>query len=1127
MKRVWLEARVAGCILFLLMSLPAFAQFSASLQGTAQDSSGAVVPNATITLINQDTKVTRRATADSSGVFRIEALPPGNYLIRGTAQGFGTVETPFVLQAAENRNVNLTLKVGTTTTSVEVTEKAPLLDTSDSRNQATIDTQQIESLPLDARNALNTMQLTPGVTGLGVATFGAIGTGTFWSNVPQLSANGRGENGNQYVLDDLDLDQSVNPAGILIVPNADAIQEISVQTNTYTVDFGDTSSIQTILTSKSGTSQYHGFGSAYYTWQGITARGEFGPPSSVPVNPFHTTNLSFGLGGPVIPKHQFFFFGSVEPYRALTANGNSVQTYEDPAFVSFAQTAQPNSPEVELMTKYPPSGATTTGVSATALQAFGPQNTASNTGCETPSTDNIPCSTPVFDHGFFNSSSYNHSLAWNVRLDKYFSKDRLYGTAFRSTVNTGGPSVRPAFATTNYDSNFSISVNETHDFTSQTLNQAVFGYVFIQGTSSATGLFTVPEVSVNGLGVGFGDGFADGNFAENNYHWRDVLTHIHGAHSFKFGYEGAYLTDVANFAPCYGIPSFSFTNMINLINNEPYSESSLSYNPVTGKPMPGNYYFATVTGGGFAEDTWKANRKLTVNYGIRYDNFGNPFPTGNTILANFHLGSGSTMAEQVASGRMTQQSRVFNSDRNWNFSPRAGIAWDPTGEGKWVIRGGFGVYRDWVTLGNAENNLKANPPSFVVPTFFSNGSTAAPIFGYGTSNTYPFGFPYPAFVGMPLDSAGGIAGSQISVGGVDVSIKTPHTFNWSGTVERQITTQLVASVGYVGQHSGNLQVSGGNPGANAFATDVNVFSGDLLQHLTCTPVSPPDGLEANCSGVQTRLNPSFGSIAYTYNGPWSNYAAFIAAIKGEFSRRAFVTASYTLSKSQDNSSQGPGGNGYPVENPLSRWYGPSQWDARNRASIGFNYELPGSTRNGFLRRITGGWNLSSIIILQSGYPFMVYTSAPLDVYKDPTGTIQYRPDSGDFNADGDNNDFPNATGYNISRTRASYKSGVFTHCSGTNLDDCGLFTFPAVGMQGNEKVNQFRDPGFSEVEGTIKKVTPITERVNLELRVDFFNLFNRVNLTGVDPNAADGTNFGTSTSTYAPRNGQLGVKLSF
>jgi hypothetical protein len=1127
----FLEARMSHIVpkvlrvvvaLLSIAAAPCFAQFSAGVQGTVLDTTGAVVSKAVVVLTNTDTRVARQTISSESGDYRFVSLAPGPYVVAASASGFGTAQVSFPLGTDETRNVPITLTVGQVSSNVTVTSQAPLLDTSDSRNEQTLNNQALQSLPLAARNPTALIGLTPGVTGLGTGA----STNFNPENYIDASANGRGQNGNQYIVDGLDVTSSIRPGVLNLTPNVDAVGEVSVQTNTYTVDYGRASSIETVITTKSGTDNYHAFASEYYNYQGLNARGEFGVPKPNKVNPYHVNNMSFGGGGPVIPNHSFFFFASYEPYLSLASNGGSVQTYEDPAFLTFAQQVQPNSPEVQLMAKYKPTGATTTGVSATAQDVFGSQNLVANTGCGTPSTDGIPCSTPVLDHGNFNSSSYNNAKQWNTRIDKYFGKDRIYGNFIRNTISSGGPAIRPAFATTSADYGASIQVNETHTFSPNLLNEGIFGYNRIEGFANKTGTFTVPIVSVGQLGVGFGDGFAQGDFIQHSYHWRDVLTMIHGSHSFKVGYEGWHGDDLALFAGAYGIPNLSYNNLIDLINDHPYSESGLSYNIVSGKPQPGQYQFAMNTSGVFAEDTWKATRKLTVNYGIRYDNFGNAYPTGGTVLANFHRAAGQNLSDQITNGFMKAQSHVYSNSMNWVFSPRAGFAWEPLANGKWVVRGGIGLYHDFVTLGNSENGLKGNPPGFVVPTFKNDGSTAPPIFGYGTQNKYPYGFQYPAFVGTPLDSKGGVVGSNISVGGVDVNMSSPHTLNWSVAVQRQLTNNMVASLGYVGSHSANLVIAGGNTGNTSYGVDVNAFAGDLIQHIQCTENATTN----SCTGVQTRLNTSFGSITYATNGARANYAAFIAAIQGRFAKRGFVIASYTRSQANDD------WQAYPGVYPYDHFYGPSSYNAPNRFSLGWSYELPG-TDNGrrLWERASSGWILSGVTILQSGTPFTVYTGAPfhaqlIDPNQSATpSNLQFAEDSGDFNADGDNFDYPNVSNYHQSHDRKSYKSGngIFQHCVGGNLNNCGPFSLPTIGQEGNEKTNQFLNPGFAQTDIALKKVTSITERLSLELRMDAINAFNRPNLGNVDANAQDGTNFGTTGSTQTPRNVVLGARLSF
>lgn len=1137
-------------VLSLISAGTCFAQFTGSVQGTVLDTSGAVIPKATIKLQNASTQVVHEAASDSSGVYSFVSLAPGPYSVTASAPGFGSATTTFILTTNENRNVPLTLAVGQVSTNVTVTTEAPLLDTSDSRLEQTLNTKALTDLPLPGRNPTNVITVAPGVTGLGgQASPGTANSTNFapenWVNA---SANGRGANGNQYVVDGMDVTSSIRPGVINLTPNADTVQEVSVQTNTYTVDYGRASSIQTVMTTKSGTSQLHGIASEYYTYQGLTARGEFGVPQPTKLNPYHVNNMSFAVGGPVIPKKQFFFFVGYEPYLSLSSNGTSEKEFEAPEFLQFAQTARPNSPEVQLMAKYKPTGATASGVASTAGQLWSNSLPAgdqaacqSGTGNLGAAYDSIPCATPVFDKGFFNSSSYYNAKQYNIRLDKYFSKDRVYGNFFRTTINNGGPAIRPAFATASKFFIFSLQGNETHTFSPSMLNEAIFGYNRIEGHSPASGLFNVPIVNVNQLGTGWGNGFADGDYIQHSYHWRDVLTKIVASHAIKGGFEVWRGDDIALFAGAYGQPTLYYQSMIDLINDNPYSESGLSYDPVSGKASPGNYGYKETTFGIFAEDTWKASRKLTINYGLRYDNYGNPYVAlKGTVLANFHLASGSDMATRVANGVMKQQSNVFSKDLNWVFSPRVGIAYSPFESNKWVIRGGFGLYHDYFTLGNAENGLKGNPPGFVVPTFYNNGSTAAPIFSYGAQNHYPFGFQYPAFVGKPLNEKGGIPGSQISVGGTAVDLSSPDTLNWSGQLEREVTNRITAAVGYSGSHSYNLVVAGGNTGNTSYGADINLIPGDLIQH----PAFGSNGVWTG-DGIRTRLNDSFGAITYAFNGARSNYSALILALKGRFGNNGFLTTSYTRSVSKDDWGNYPsgytatGGTNYNV----NQWYSPSSWDVPNRFSLGWSYDIPGVTsQGGLLRRVTTGFNLAGVTVLQSGTPFFVNNTNPLSLidtagvtvtqanYQSElaAGHIQFASGSGNYSADGSNNNIPDVKSYHQKRDRKSYQftgvvdSGVISHSQFAQP------AFKASGTEGNEKLGAFRNPGYADTDLTVAKKTNITERVNFELRLDIFNLFNRVNLNNINANFGDtSAHFGTTNSNLPPRNMQVAARITF
>ncbi len=315
------------------------------------------------------------------------------------------------------------MNIGPETTSIVATSEVPLLDTADSRESLTLNQRALENLPLATRNPISLVGLTPGVTGVQPAT-----TTFNPETTNHYSSGGKGGNANTFIVDGLDVDSDIGEGVTNLTSNIDAFAEVTVQTNTYDVDYGKSSSIETLFTTRAGTAEYHGFASAYYTYQGLQARGEYGVPQPRRLAPFHTTDLSFGVGGPVIPNKRFFFFATLEPYysstpnAALTAVGalapnSGSLVYEDPAFTAFAQQVRPNSLETSLLTRYPVSQVVQVST-ANAQTVFGPQNTAASIGCDTPSTDNIPCSTAVFDSGVFNGTAPNASYQYSARVDK-------------------------------------------------------------------------------------------------------------------------------------------------------------------------------------------------------------------------------------------------------------------------------------------------------------------------------------------------------------------------------------------------------------------------------------------------------------------------------------------------------------------------------------------------------------------------------------------------------------------------------------------------------------------------------------------------------------------------------------
>jgi len=1082
-------------LLLTLAGGACFAQFNASIQGVVQDPTGGVVPKATVTLLNEATGVTATATTDTSGIYHFVSLPPGRYRISAVAQGFEKTQVEATLETNQNLNVPISLQLATAAQQVTVTSEAPLLNTAETRNQLTLATQALETLPLAGRNMISLATLAPGATGIGTVAAGSPGSGVDnYSTETQvdLSANGQGSVGNLFVVDGLDITSSIRPGVLNLTPNPDSIQETTVQTNTYNVDYGRASSIQMIMTTKSGTDTFHGNVSDYFTDQYLFAGTEFVHRYA----PFHSNNMSASLGGPIVPHHQFFFFGSVEPLWSSRAVGGTT-TYEDPAFRQWAQTNFPNTFGTKLLTSYLPTSAATTGVAKTASQLF---PVGSQTACGTAATSFLPCNMPVLDTGIFSATNFRNGLQWNTRVDKYFQNDRIYGNFYRTTVDYSSSNVRPAFNTGNNTIEYSFQGNETHSFSPVTLNEAQFGFNRVEGITPSSGLFSVPVVNVTGMNAGFGAGFAMGDFIQHNYHWRDVLSHVAGNHSLKFGYEGWFGDDVEDFQGPYSQPTFTFNNLLDLVQDRPYTEGGVAYLPLTGQPVLWNWNAADATWGLFAEDTWKATNRLTINYGMRWDDFGNPWSRSPlTTFSNFFLGPGQTIQQQIANGAMIQHEHALNRSVTDILSPRFGIAWDPTGNGDWAVRGGFGVFHNWPTSANVQEEYRGNPPGPIFPTFYS-GTSTPPLLTMGTNSSKPpFGFTYPSLPPGQLDSHGGIVGLQNPVGAINPNLKAPVAYNWSAAIERKLGSKLVASIGYTGTHGIDLLSGGGQQYNVSYGVDINSYPGDLIQHNKTVP---------------TRLNPSFGPIYYTNNDRYSNYHGVTAALRGRFGDRGFLSLSYTRSASKDDTQV------YPTWTNPGQYYGPSVWDVPNRLSLAWNYTFPTvSNGTGFLGRVASGWSLTGSTIAQSGYPFTVYTRAPFLPIIGPGGAfIGYAAGSGDYNADGDNYDYPNVTTYSANNSRQGYLNGMFSP---------GQFTPPSTfGTEGNERWGGFRNPPFFETDAALLKDTAITERVKLQLRFEFYNVFNHPNLQPVDANLADAT-FGRSTSQYLPRWIQFGANVIF
>jgi len=1091
-----------------------YAQFSGGIQGAVQDPSGAVVQKASVQLQNTATQVTRVTTTDPDGNFRFVSLEPGSYKVTASAGGYTSSEVDVTVLTEQTLNVPITLKVGSVSEAITVTAEAPVVDTADSRTQLTLESQEVAQLPVAGRNLVTLVTLAPGVSGLGTTANGTPGSGPdnfSTEEAVDASANGQGSDNNQYVIDGLDVTSGIRQGVLNLTPTPDSIRETSIQVNTFSSEHSRAAGLVTAFTTRSGTDQFHGSAADYFNYQGMYASQHF---QQFPYKKFHSNDLSFAVGGPVIPHHLFFYFAA-EPRRGSNAAGGLV-TFADPAFLSFIQSTSALAGTVgtHILTTYRPAGLSGVAVAQTASQVLGASN------CNTAATNFIPCSTPMIDQGLFGATAIRNGTQYFARLDTEFKNDRVYVSLYRTLLLSGAPTASPQFSSLNPTWEVAGQATWTHTFSPSTLNDASAGQSRVEG-QLATGAkdYTVPNINA-GISQQLGAGFAQGDFIQHNYHWRDVLTHIQGTHTLKLGYEGWYGDDVENFQGPWSTPAFGFNNILALAQDAPNNENGVFYNPATGTQQLANWDAAARTFGLFVEDTWKAKRNLTLTLGLRYDDSGNPWSkNASTVFGNFYLGTGTTQQQQVANGYAKGTHNALLHSVNDLFSPRVGVAWDPTGNGNWVVRGGVGVYQNWLTSANVQEEFRGSPPGEVSPNFVAGGTptSQAPIFALGSGSKPPFGFTFPTFAGG-LNAQGGVVGASFGIGGINPLLKSPVSDIWSLGVERKISNNFAASVGYSGSHSYNIVGNGDVTNGVSYGVDINNFANDLIINESTQP---------------TRLNHSFGSIGYALNDRHGNYEGVYVDFKGHFSR-GFIDASYTHSRSQDD------GGGYPTAFDPQTYYGPSPWDVPNRFSLSFNYSLKGlHGGTGPLGVLTGGWGISGTSVYQSGNPFTVAAfnnyrptcanvlpnAPPCPSVANPA--IGFAASSGDYNADGVNNDFPDASAYTQNTNRSAFLSG--------GSIPVGDFTVPTFGsgLTGSEKTGQFRQPNFAETDVNFYKETRITERVAFEFRFELFNIFNRANLTSVDNNYNDSRpaggngNFGEATNSHLPRYFQIGGKLTF
>lgn len=1053
---------------FVLFPIDGFAQFSSNVQGTITDPEGATVPDARVILRNQQTGVDIETKTDRGGFYSFRSIVPGPYSVILEVQGFSGTEKKFTLQTQETAGVNVQLSLAKASTQITVTETTVGINPDETRLQTTIPAAQMPALPLQNRATLNIVKLAPGVTG--EVENDRTDNTPIGAEHPDSRANGRPSTSNQYRLDGMPIMSPGAFGSVQIVPAPDMLRETSLQTSSFSAENGATSSLVADFTSKSGSNQFHGSADITYTGKSLWAHQAFTGTQL----PFTRKWLSGALGGPVI-KNRLFFFGSVSSrYSASGASG--LTTYETDELVNWAKQNFPNSLGVnQLWARFRPSRAEFIENTMYARDAF--------PDCGTPSARNIPCDLPIQAQGYFNQSPRLNGTQYNMRLDHYFrnAQDRVFLNYFRIDQTSDFLSDRPNFDATTPSTTQFAATHWVHTFTPTLLNEAQFGWSRYWSSFGGGNL----DYQNIGYGVliccnpfyGYFSPFAETRDKDHSYRFRDFASWVKGKHTMRFGFEFAHLDYWQDRAGIFSRPFSPFFNSIwDFIDDKAQSYDLYTISAQTGQ-WTGQYYGAQ--GSQFAlyvQDEWKIRSNLLLSLGLRWDDFGNPYKYGyqGQEYVQVFPGSGATDLDRILDSSVRSVPKAFSGRMNKNFLPRLGFAWSPAKSQKTSIRGGIGLYADGLNLPAVTQNLPTQPPTrFTLNLNRNNPNLPSPPPPYGTNAPgIPGGFVYPQITLNGFDSHGAPIGYPASINGTDYNLKAQKSAIWNFGVEHQFPAHTVLGLMYSGSYSWDQFYSG----------NYNLLPGDRLD------------------GELTGRTTQWGKISFLRNGLRSNYNAMIVTARQTWGGLTWQ-GSYTWAHTLDDWFLNPA-------NPRE-YYGTSDIDIRHRFSFGGVYAFP-SPRNSILKAMAGNWTLGVISIFQTGAPFSVITSANYD-------------SGGDYNADGNNYDFPNL-GPNVTKssgwTKSQYLSGIFTTSD---------FSKPSDAEQGTAGRNMFRQPNYFTLDANLSKkiVLPwLGDQAGIWLRLEAINALNRTNLGGVNSDLSQ-PNFGQVTSARQPRIVQIGARFEF
>jgi hypothetical protein len=1078
--------------LYVIFSPAAFSQANTgTIVGTVTDSSGAVVPNCKIVARNEGTGVVKEATTDVSGNYRVSYLLPGSYEVSAEAPNFKrAVQSGLTLNVGHQALVKFTLELGAVTEKVEVAATTPLLQTQSAEQSQVITEKQMRELPIDVRDFGQFASLQAGT----VIGTGGLGN-SFGGDNPQatggaVNVNGLGQDANNWQLDGVSDNESFFSI-ISVSPSLDALQEVKVTTNNYSAEFGRAGGANVQAQIKSGTNQFHGGGFEFWRNDKLDANSFFNNASGAHKNPFRQNQFGGFVGGP-IKRDKTFFFLDTELLRSREASSGII-TVPTPLQRqgNFTEAGQPT---IYSPVTHQPFANNTIPVSQI--------NSASAKIMALLPNPNIPGAGIV--NNFLGVSDLAHDRSsFDVRVDQNFTeKDQFFArySYLETTLDTppylGAVLNGDPFANTAYTRNQNGVVSEVHTFSPNTINEARIGvnrvrtdwdaFGATQDTSQQVGIPGIndfcgfcgglPRISISGIAVLGHTPFAPTRRHDTVWQYVDNVTLTRGRHTLKLGAD-VQLIQANLFQTANPVGEFDFDK--NMTSNQGnggiglasfltgyYATAGRAALQITPSSRKKDLFF-------FGQDDIRVNSNLTLNLGLRYEIYAAPTDQHNR-LSNFDLATGDILVACVAvncsGGIQTQYG---------NFAPRLGVAYTPGG-GKTTIRLGAGVTYYSAGFGGQIGTLNDNYPwvtgqALTPPSIYTPGPLLTGGFpGLPTVEQRPGAPP-----GHLIPKGGASGGSFSSVFYQPFNLRMPRVYQWSLGVQRQIWSGFVVDAAYVANVQNNvfLNIDGNVPRPGSDPTGT----------LTLQQRRPYYSISPDLANFTNRINAGLG-----------RYNSMQLKIERRFAAGFSFQSAYTISKAETIGSDGP------VDPFHYMVKGLSPNDVPQRLVFSYVYELPfgrakrfGADWNRSIDAAFGGWQLSGITNYQAGFPFNPSITSNLD------------------NGEGNQ---PNRV-----------CDGRLSNRNINHWFDTSCFVASPVNVFGNSGYNVLRGPALRDWDMTLGKNFQLNERMRLEFRGDFLNIFNQV--VFASPNAqvdtaGAGAISGTLGGTY-PRRIQFGLKLYF